>query len=356
MPAIEILDRGWIDRRDSSFPQAVLLPNGDILCAFCVGGAAFATGGSDWARSTDGGSTWTVEGTILPMGTDPFSSSLLKLSASPDGAVIYAYGSRCYRRPGERFEDGAHNEPVLCRSTDGGRSWSDPEVIPMPADCPLEISHGLLPLSSGRLLCPAATLPAKDRLGEQVLVAISDDGGRSWDQHAVVFQDPEQRLGYFEQKLAEIAPGRLIAVCWTVTLETLEDQPDSFAISDDGGSTWGPARSTGIHGQTMTPVPLGGDRLLVLYNRRYGEQAIVAALVTFSEHAWTVHSEDTLYDAGGRHDRPDGGLDTSLDELHDFAFGFPTAIRLKDGTFLATHWCQEDRRFGIRWTKLRVDW
>lgn len=356
MAAIEIIDRGWIDRRDSSFPQAIQLPNGDILCSFNVGDSGFATGGSDWARSTDGGATWTVEGTILPMGTDPFSSSLLKLSGSPDGNVIYAYGSRSYRRPDERFEDGAHTEPVLCRSMDGGRTWSDPEVIPVPVDCPLEISHGLLPLSSGRLLCPAATLPSKDRLGEQVIVTISDNGGHSWPQHAVVFQDPQGRFGYFEQKFAEIAPGRLMAVCWTVTLKDLEDQPNSFTISDDGGSTWGLALSTGIYGQTMTPIPLGGDRLLVLYNRRYGEQAIVAALVTFSDQDWTVHLEDILYDAGGDHKRPEAGLDTSLDELHEFAFGFPTAIRLKDNTFLATHWCKEEGRFGIRWTKLRLDW
>ena len=33
----------------------------------------------------------------------------------------------------------------------------------------------------------------------------------------------------------------------------------------------------------MTPVALGGDRLLVLYNRRYGDQGIVMLLVTFTD-------------------------------------------------------------------------
>ena len=98
----------------------------------------------------------------------------------------------------------------------------------MPADCPLEISHGALPLASGRLLAPAATLPAQDRLGEQVLVAISEDGGHTWPRHAVVFADPQRRYGYFEQKLAELAPGHLIATAWTVTLGDVADQPDSF--------------------------------------------------------------------------------------------------------------------------------
>ncbi len=149
----------------------------------------------------------------------------------------------------------------------------------MPGDCPLEISHGVLPLESGRLLAPAATLPAKDRLGEQVLVAISDDGGQTWPQHAVVFEDPDKKFGYFEQKLAAISPDLLMAVCWTVTLGDVVDQPDSFVLSRDNGSTWGPARSTGIQGQTMTPITLGSDRLLVLYNRRYGDQGIIMNLV-----------------------------------------------------------------------------
>ena len=66
MPSIEILDSGRIDERESAFPQAVQLPNGDILCSFNVGGGAHVTGGTDWARSTDGGRTWNVEGDDPP--------------------------------------------------------------------------------------------------------------------------------------------------------------------------------------------------------------------------------------------------------------------------------------------------
>ena len=148
MPSIEILDTGWIDRRDSAFPQAVQLPNGDILCSFNVGGGPNVHGGTDWARSTDGGVTWTLEGTILPLTRNPDATSALKLSRSADGETVFAYGSRSYRLPEEKFGEG-RNEPVLCRSTDGGHTWSAPQVVPMPADCPLEISHGVLPLASG---------------------------------------------------------------------------------------------------------------------------------------------------------------------------------------------------------------
>ena len=354
MPSVEIVSSGRLDERDSAFPQAVQLADGDILCSFSVGDGPNVGGGTDWARSTDGGETWSLEGTILPPTDNPYSTNALKLTLAADGRTVYAYGSRYYRRPGQKFGEG-RNDPILCRSIDGGRSWSEPQVIPMPGDCALEISHGALTLASGRLLAPAATLPAQDRLGEQVLAAISDDGGRSWPTHTVVFEDPGGKFGYFEQKLAEFAPGRVMAVCWTVTLGDVVDQPDSFAISDDDGSTWGAAHSTGLQGQTMTPIPLGEDRLLVLYNRRYGDQGIVMALVTFTETAWTVHCEDLMYDARAKRERPED-LDTGVQEFDTFAFGFPTAIRLRDGTILATHWCQEEGAFGIRWTRLRIDW
>jgi len=354
MPSIDILGTGRLDERDSAFPQAVQLPNGDILCSFGVGGGPEVDGGTDWARSTDGGETWTLEGTLLAPTAEPETKNFLKLALSPDGGTVYAYGARLHRTAGQKFGEG-RTEPVLCRSVDGGQTWSDPQVIPMPADCPLEISHGVLPLSSGRLLAPAATLPAKDRLGEQVLVAISDDGGKTWPRHAVVFEDPEAKLGYFEHKLAALGLGRILAAAWTVTRGDVMDRPDSFSLSNDDGATWSPARSTGINGQTLTPIPLGGDRLCVLYNRRYGHQGIVMALVTFSDTSWTVHHEDLLYDAKTEHHRA-ADVATGVEEFDAFAFGFPTAIRLQDGTFLATHWCREGGPFGIRWTKLHIDW
>ena len=105
----------------------------------------------------------------------------------------------------------------------------------------------------------------------------------------------------------------------------------------------------------MTPVPLGGDRLLVLYNRRYGEQAIMMDLVTFSEKEWNIHFEAVLYDIRSQRQRPED-LESGRQEWGKFEFGFPTAIRLQDGTYLATHWCKEGGKFGIRWTKLRIDW
>ena len=243
MPDIEILGSGRIDDRESAFPQAVQLPNGDILCSYSNAGAASATGGTDWSRSTDGGRTWRVEGTLLPPTTDPVSTNFLKLTLSPDGRTIYAYGARSLDEPGLRFGDERQTQAVFVTSTDEGHTWSAARVIPMPSPA-LEISHGVLPLRSGRLLAPGATIPP-GRLGEQVVLAISDDGGQTWPRHAVAMEDPGGELGYLEQKIAELSPDRVIASAWTVTLADVADRPNSYALSSDGGVTWSPPRFIG---------------------------------------------------------------------------------------------------------------
>lgn len=354
MPRIIITGSGRIDDSDSAFPQAVQLASGDILCSFSVGGGPNAEGFTNLARSRDGGTHWDNLGPILAATREPWSTNCLRISKAHGSDALYAYGARSYRSAGGKFGEGM-NEAVFCRSEDGGITWSQPRVVTIGEKCPLEISFAAIPLQSGRLLAPAAVLPSKDRLGERVLAAVSDDGGKTWPKVVTVFQDPQKRFGFFEHKFCEFAPGQVMAVCWTVTLGDVRDQPDSFAISRAGGLTWGPACSTGIMGQTMTPVHLGGDRLLVLYNRRYGQQGVVMALVTFDENSWQVHFEDMMYDARSQRSRPDK-IKTGVDEFDSFAFGFPTAIRLKDGSYLATHWCRENGRFGIRWTKLKVDW
>jgi hypothetical protein len=105
----------------------------------------------------------------------------------------------------------------------------------------------------------------------------------------------------------------------------------------------------------MTPIFLGDDRLLVLYNQRHGQQAIHMCLVTFDDENWTVCHDSVMYDADTVYERSDN-VESGIDELEDFAFGFPTAVGLNDGTFLATHWCVEDGTCGIRWTRLRINW
>lgn len=349
-PHLEITGAGWIDDGDSAFPKAIVLPDGHLLCSYSNAGGAYATGGTGLSRSTDGGRTWRREPDILPVGIDPPASNFLKLSRSRDGATLYAYGSRSADVNGGVFGT-RKASAILCISTDAGRTWSAPVDVPMPSDA-LEITDAALVTASGRLLAPAATID-EGRLGERVVLALSDDGGRTWPRHTDCFRDPDGVMGYLEQKLVDLGDGRLLATAWTVTMDGLADQPNSHAISTDDGLTWTVPRSIGTRGQTLSVTPLDGDRVLVLYNRRYGRQGVVGAIARITDTHWPILWEGLIHDAAASRERAAGA--DAIEEMRTFAFGFPTAVRLPDGELLVTWWAARDEgRTGIRWTRVRL--
>ncbi|MFH0963136.1 MAG: sialidase family protein [Planctomycetota bacterium] len=351
MPKIEVVDSGHVDRSDSAFPTLVQLDNRDIICGFSVGEGPDVTGGTHWARSRDGGRTWTHEGEILPPSEKPKTTNHLRLSRTADNAVL-AYGARDHRDRKVGPREHPPNEPVLCISTDGARTWSAPRVMPNPLGVPLEISNPILATSDGRWLAPAATVTTFDRYGEKVVLFESRDGGKTWSATHTAFEDPAKKTGYLEQKFVELAPGRILGVCWTMSYVTDSDLEDHFALSEDGGRSWSEPYPTGIRGQTMKPTWLGGDRLLVLYNRRYGRQGVQMCLVRLAGKRWEIDFEGTMWDAEVRRERASAA--DSIDELKLFAFGYPWALRLDERNVLAVHWCKEEERFGIRWTRLAV--
>lgn len=345
--AIRLLDRGTIDEHDSAFPQVAMLGDGGLLCTFSDAGGQFATGGTGMARSTDG-RRWEPAGTLLPASADPVATNFLKPSRSSVTGTVFAYGSRSSQPPGVVFDDRRY-EAIVCRSTDDGRTWSTPVAVPFPTAA-LEVSHGILPLPSGRLLAPTATTEP-GALGAQVLVAISDDDGLTWPRHVVAMEDPERQCGFLEQKLTLLPDGRILATAWTVTLDDVTDRPNHWSISADDGETWTDPAPMPVHGQTLSAVPLGGDRLVLLYNRRYGEQGIVAVVARLNPYGdWDLGDEVLVHDAAAS--RSGRQADTLADEMLDFKFGFPTGILLPDRTVLVTFWSVEDDICGVRWAVL----
>ncbi len=353
MKEFKILSSGHINRDNSAFPTLVRLDNGDILCGYSVGGGPSASGGTDWSRSTDEGQTWKWEGTILPPTENPATTNYLRLSRTRDGTII-AYGQRTYVSEKEMEWGTGRNEPIFCLSTDNGHTWSPPRIIKSEQKGPFEISNPIVVLHDGRWLAPAAVLGDPKRLAEYVVAFESSDMGKTWPHVRTVLNDSEGLKGFFEQKLIELEPDLLLAVAWTVSLGDYKDFQNHFALSKDGGRTWSRPMPTGIHGQTMTPFWLGDDRLLVVYNRRYGHQGVIISLVRFDETGWEVKWENMLWDARKSRERK-SDVESGIDEMSYFEFGLPSIMRLDENNFLAVHWCKEEGLFGIRWTKFLLD-
>ena len=352
MPTIEILGSGHIDRGDSAFPTLVRLDNGDIICGFSRGGGAHAEGDTHCARSADGGRTWNYLGVVLERCENPVKTNHLRLSRTADETIL-AYGQRDQK---VSSADGTRHqacEPVLCRSTDGGHTWSPPQVIPFQIEGPYEISNPIVVAADGRWLAPAATLH-DGRYGERVVLHESVDRGATWPNMYTVFQDPGTGIGYLEQKLLEMKPGQMLAIAWVQNFTTDTDLKNAFSVSTDGGRSWQGPFPTGIQGQTMTPVWLGRDRFLVLYNKRFGDQSVQMCLVRVSGSSWSVDFEGILFDGRARLELTEDV--SSQEQIGLIQFGYPMGLLLEENTVLAVHWCVEDGVCGIRWTRLRVRW
>lgn len=356
MSCLEVRESGHIIRGATAYPTVVRLSDGKLVAAYSIGGGRKATGGTDWSYSVDNGQSWMRGGTILPPKKAPPTRNSLRLSLTPIGTLL-AYGMEGDIPPeGVPFGYPVRRDPVFCVSVDSGSQWSPPKRIPTSAPGPWEITNPIVELSDGRWLAPAATLANPQRLGERVVAFVSHDFGKTWPESISVLEDPEGTRGFFETKLIELQAGVLLATAWTFELGTHTDFESHYSVSFDGGQAWSRPSTTGIRCQTITPLWLGGTRLLVLYNRRHFQPGVVAAIVTFTpEFRWEIETEHVVWLA--REPVPQSDTQAhrrNIRELDSFAFGLPSAVRLDRHHFLAVHWCVEENQCGIRWTRIRL--
>ena len=288
----------------------------------------------------------------MPRETDPIKTNHLRLSRTRSGTLL-AYGQQDTRQQTADGLKTSLSEPIVCRSTDGGHTWSAPEVIPFQIEGPYEISNPIVVTQDGRWLGPTATLH-DGRYGELVVVHESADEGAIWPHMHTVFQDPGSGIGYLEQKLIECGPGHLLACAWVQDFANDTDLKNAYSFSADGGRTWDGPHPTGIQGQTMTPIWLGDDRFVVLYNKRFGDQSVQMCLVRAAGRSWEVEFEGMLFDGQARLELTDEV--SSQEQIALIQFGYPMGVRLDGDTVLTVHWCAEEGICGIRWTRLQVSW
>ena len=370
MPNIRCLNTGLIYRNPSPhvhsvhayFPSVTSMDNGEMLALFVLGEAFEAPNLHTWvARSVDQGESWQVEGPIYPGTTGRLTSDSGRLTALPGGELV-AFMVRCDRT--DHPDEGLTNhetlgfvptELLLLRSEDYGATWTEPQTLTPPLVGPaFELCCPITPLRDGRWILPTSTWRGWDGScpnGMKMVTFISHDRGRTWPAYVDVMAAPEGRAIYWESKIIELSDGRLLATAWTYDESAAQDLPDHYTISDDRGATWAPPQSTGLIGQTLTPVPLDNGRVLCVY-RRIDSSGLWANLSRIDGDEWINESCEPLWGAEA------AGLTSSSDNMAQnfnvLRFGAPCITPLPDGTLFVAFWCYEDCVSNIRWFKLRV--
>jgi sialidase-1 len=345
------------------FPSVVALSAQELVATVVLGEAFEAVNlHTHRCRSTDGGRTWVHEGPLYPGTPDRLTSDCARLTALPGGELV-AFMIRHDRT--EHPDEGltSHQtlgfvptELLLLRSRDGGHTWTPPALIAPPIVGPaFEMCCPLTPLRDGRWLIPTQTWPgwAGDcPNGIRMGALVSRDGGRTWPTWMDVMHDPAGGPVYFwESKIVELPDGRLLAVAWVYDDAAKADRPNHYALSADGGQTWTAPASTGLRGQTLTPLVLPDGRVLVVY-RRIDQPGLWATLARLDGERWVNEAERPLWGQQAA-----GLTASSTDMAHNFnvlRFGAPSLTRLADGTVFIAFWAYEDTVSVIRYFLLDV--
>ena len=309
------------------------------------------------SRSTDGGETWSSERRILKEKPESTTYSMPTTRLS-DGTFLGIGQMNHFDADHPvtlNVETYGHvpSRLFLARSSDDGRSWVGPEYFEPPLEGPSwEVCHPVLELSDGRLLIPTATWRGWDGespSGEQTVAFISDDRGKTWPRHGVIFDGRESGLTHWEKSVVQLDDSRILAVAWVYDTAKGQTYPSAYAISEDRGETFSPPRETGFMAQTCKIVQLRDGRILAVY-RRHDEPGLWAGLARLDGDRW-VNLADAVVWQGA-----DSGMAGSrgAQELIELKFGYPSSAQLLSGDVLTLFWCEEDGAMQIRWTRLGV--
>jgi len=274
----------------------------------------------------------------------------------------------------------------LTRSSDGGNTWTEPEVV---VDTPLDDRDaGLVRLSDGNLLLSvvsslafdnpkvkryqkyqehAATLtpeirekwdgvwtrvskdnghtwgpflevptrtphgPTALRNGKIIYVRpsvfTSANEGKTWNQVAQIKRDPSEwksRYAFLsEQHAVECADGTIIALSRYASEGDNSDIELRQIESSDGGKTWTKPRKTGMNGYPAHLLRLENDWLLAVYGRRVDPMGQRACISKDNGKTWLVDQEIILSNA----------VEQGAGDL-----GYPSSAQLPDGSIWTVYY------------------
>ena len=365
---LEIVDKGILSRqegRGAFMPVITPLSDGTYIASQHVGESL---GSSDnhieVLRSTDKGTTWTNEGSIhggLPQ--DGWCYRGPRISEVPDGRLVM----ECTRFEVDEeknlfdVESEALQRPelVLFWSEDGGRTWTEPQIIPVDLDPKKYTWNGagdLLQLAPDRWMYALETWKPEGYEGppdQKAAAMFSSDQGQTWGEFTVVADDLGGQLCWWDQMCSLLPDGRIYTLIWTHQYGTKEDLTNHWVISEDQGRTWSDPQPTNLRGQVCTPIPLADGRVAAIYNFRHEPQGIHVAL-TEDFSTFDVEDEVVVFDAGVEATLGDPESDNFLAEHMLIGFGKPGGVLLANGELLTYFWCTVRGVTETRWGLLKV--
>lgn len=144
---------------------------------------------------------------------------------------------------------------MMMSSTDGGRSWTHPQVLPDSAVGPVKNKPVLL--ENGDLIAASST----EGDGWNVHFEISSDLGKSWEVVGPIDRGPDD-INAIQPSVLDHGNGKLQILCRT------RNRAIASSWSEDYGRTWSPLEKTNLpnNNSGTDAVTLQDGRHLLIYN------------------------------------------------------------------------------------------
>lgn len=255
-------------------PDFCLLPDGRLLCVFLEADqhVPFEFCRIVLLASGDHGQSWTERQVIAearPLDNwgagesierEPWLSP--RISRLRDGRLVILCDKDDYSHAHESQQPGIY----VWWSGDGGTTWSEPVNTGIPGIEPDQVVE----LRDGTLLVGTHFLVgATQKLGQYV--AISRDGGETWDTVAQIASDDIHN--FCEGAIVELASGRLVCV---IRENNHNNYPCYLSFSDDGGETWSPPVEAPFSGDRPYAGVLADGRFLITFANQAGRPTTTA--------------------------------------------------------------------------------
>lgn len=246
----QVISRGDTAGPYQSFPDACRLPNGDIACVFYAGYGHISLPNQTWprggriciVRSKDEGQTWSQPEILFD---GPLDDRDPHLAAMQDGTL------HCTFFTYEKMNGREVYDTCLVSSTDGGATWGTEAKVLAPR---WAVSAPIRELADGTRLLGIYTEANKTAFGG---VLRSTDQGKSWSEPIPIDPQSGVRLDA-ETDLIQLKDGSVLAA-----LRGDGKVPMHYSHSRDGGLTWSGVKDIGFLGHCPHLTRLSnGDILL----------------------------------------------------------------------------------------------
>lgn len=346
-------------RAAHTWHPSVARSGSELVVAFDIGQAVESLDYRTFvSRSGDGGASWSRPERLFADPPGRRSTHSVRIGALRDGSLM-AFGSLAYRDDPELglVNPGTFGytdmDLVTLRSADG-RAWEGPRIVrPSLVGPAFETCHRVIELKDGRLLAPTSTWKGwngEAPSGMRAVALVSRDRGASWPEHLEVMDRYRDGLTHFEQGMAELPDGRVLAVAWVFHEASGRSLPNHFALSDPSVRRFSEPRTFGLHAETAKVACLRDGRVLIVC-RRVDKPGLWALLCRVRGDELETLEERVLWQGAASGMK---GERAASEEMSALRFGFPSMVELEDGAVFLVFWCQEDCINNIRWLELAV--